>query len=243
MIPFSFSRILIMLAAFMAIMIVYEICIIYHYIRISTWLVAKAQPYVLTSSTDWPSILVLGDSTAVGVWADTASDSTAGRLAKYIGAKRVEHHGVSWAIVADIGDQLTKIEKKEYDYILLQIGANDMVAFHNLETVSRDYEVLLENLPKAKKLIVLSCGNLGWAKIFPRIMGVIYEHLSRSYHAKLWAIVAKHWGIYINLFEERSVDPFVLQPDVYLAADYFHPSSIWYAHWFSSIVKQIESSK
>ena len=239
---FSFSRWWIIILLLIAIVIVYEIGRIYYYIRISAWLVTEARPYILTGSHDWISLLVLWDSTAVGVWADTPSDSIAGRLAKYIGATRVENHGVSWAIVVDVDSQLVQVEQEEYDYILLQIGANNMVALHNLGVVSRDYELLLKNLPKTKQLIVFSCGNLGWAKLFPRIIGALYERISRQYHAKLSNIVANHWGIYVNLFEERSVDPFVLEPDIYLAADYFHPSSSWYGIWFNKLVKIIDSN-
>ncbi len=241
MIAFSFSKILIILAAIIAIIVVYEICRVFYYIHISIWLVASAEPYTLSGSSNWLSVLVLWDSTAVGVGATTRQDSIPGRLAKYVGATRVENHAISGATVADVGSQLAQVEKKEYDYILLQIGANDMVAFHSLEIVSRDYEVLLKSLPKAKKLIVLSCGNLGGAKIFPKIMGIYYEAISRNYHAKFRTIVENHGGVYVDIFEEPSVDPFVLQPDVYLAKDYFHPSSVGYAHWFEKLIIQIKS--
>ncbi len=228
---------------------IFILCIIYYgyrtywFIQISRVIVSHTQSYSLTGSHQWISLLILGDSTAVGVGADHSADSIAGRLAKYVGVTRVENHGVSWAIVRDIVAQLAKVEKQEYDYILLQIWGNDMVRFHDLSEISREFEQILNHLPKSKTLIVQSCGNLGGASIFPRIMSAIYENISRSYHAQLWALVAKHWGIYIDLFEERSIDPFVLQPDIYIAADHFHPSSIWYGHWFDKLTIQIEINK
>ena len=63
--------------------------------------------------------------------------------------------------MTDMPAQLKKIEEKEYDYILLQIGGNDMVQLHNVDRVSAEFENILKSLPKRKKLIVTSCGNLG----------------------------------------------------------------------------------
>ncbi len=48
-------------------------------------------------------------------------------------------------------------------------------------------------------------------------------------------LVEKYNGDYIQLFVERETDPFVLEPEKYLAEDVFHPSSLGYAEWFSKI--------
>ena len=142
--------------------------------------------------------------------------------------------------MADMPAQLKKIEGKEYDYILLQIGGNDMVQLHTVKTVTAEFKKVLESLPKRKKLIVTSCGNLGGARIFPRLIGMYYEKVSRNYHSRFRTLVQKYNGIYIDLFEKHSVDPFVIEPDKYLAKDYFHPSSVGYAYWFKKVVESME---
>lgn len=114
-----------------------------------------------------------------------------------------------------------------------------MTRLHSLDTVAKDYENVIVSLPQHKTLIVMSCGNLGGAKIFPSIIGSLYEHISRSYHAKFAEIVTRHGGIYIEIFDEREVDPFIREPELYLAADLFHPSSTGYKYWFTKVESQI----
>ncbi len=213
----------------------------YRLVLVSRNIVARTVPYSLSGST-WTTLLVIGDSTAVWVGATTPDESIAGLLTKYIGATRVENHGVSWAVVADVHEQVKKIREKEYDYVLLQIWGNDMTRFHDLDTVVEDYEALIASLPKSKTLIVMSCGNLGDSRIFPRAMWYIYESISRSYKARFAEIVTKHGGIYVDLFDEHPVDPFYLSPDTYFAPDYFHPSSIGYAYWFTKVQARLEEN-
>ncbi len=213
----------------------------YLLLRISEGIIAQTIPYSLPWSSSGVSLLVLGDSTAVGVWADHPEESIAWQLAKYIRATRVENQGVSGWVVAWVASQVALTKEKEYDYILLQIGGNDMTRLHDLEDVAKDYENLIISLPKHKKLIVMSCGNLGGAKIFPSIIGRIYERISRSYHTKFKEIVTLHGGIYIEIFDEREVDPFIREPEIYLAPDLFHPSSAGYKYWFTKVRAQIST--
>lgn len=214
----------------------------YRLLRISEDIMARTHAYSLV----WRSgttLLVLGDSTAVGVGAENPEESIAWQLSKYIRASEVENQWVSWAIVSDVARQVALARAKEYDYILLQIGGNDMTRLHDLMKVSKDYESLISSLPKHKYLIVMSCGNLGGARIFPRFIGYIYERISRSYHAKFREIVIWYGGIYIDIFDERAVDPFIRNPGSYLAADLFHPSSLGYEYWFSKVTAQIWPQK
>lgn len=115
-----------------------------------------------------------------------------------------------------------------------------MTRLHDLDRVAKDYEDLILSFPKHKNLIVMSCGNLGGARIFPSIIGYLYERVSRSYHAKFSEIVTRHGGIYIEIFDERAVDPFIREPEIYLANDLFHPSSTGYRYWFTKIQAQIQ---
>lgn len=118
-----------------------------------------------------------------------------------------------------------------------------MTRFHDLDAVAKDYEHNIVSLPKHKNLIVMSCGNLGGAKIFPSIIGRLYERISRSYHAKFSEIVRRHGGIYVEIFDEREVDPFIREPEIYLAPDLFHPSSTGYKYWFTKVEEQAFSSR
>lgn len=118
-----------------------------------------------------------------------------------------------------------------------------MTRLHRLSQVAPEFEALIESLPKHQRLIVLSCGNLGGAGIFPRLIGSLYEYISRTYHVKLREITTKHGGIYVDLFDERDSDPFVREPEVYLAPDYFHPSSRGYEYWFTKVEEKLKENQ
>ena len=46
----------------------------------------------------------------------------------------------------------------------------------------------------------------------------------------------------MDLFDKRDSDPFVREPELYLAPDYFHPSSRGYEYWFSKVEAKLEES-
>ena len=108
----------------------YEYFRIQNLIQVSAGLVAEVRPY--ENATGTVSVLVLGDSTAVGV-GSPSDESVAGRLGEYLHAS-VENHAVSGAVTADLPGQIAKAQKQHYDLILIQIGANDIIRFHSPAT-------------------------------------------------------------------------------------------------------------
>lgn len=206
---------------------------------ISSWIIQNTKAYYLEKNAEGPSILVLGDSTAVWIWAQHPNESTAGLLSEHLQASYVENNWVSWALIEDVFSQIQKAKRSQYDYILLQIWGNNMTRFHSLEKTLPQFEKLLQALPPYTHLIVQSCGNLGWAKIFPWFIGIFYERVSRKYNTAFEDMTQKYNGIYVSLFDERELDPYIQKPHIYLAADLFHPSSQGYAYWFEKLVKKL----
>ena len=207
----------------------------YRLLHVSEGIIAKTEKYSLSWYDRSKSLLVLWDSTAVGVGAKTKEESLPGLLSHHMSAISVENHGVSGAVVHDIVSQIALIEHDEYDTILLMIGGNDITRFHSLDRVSDEYRDIFPLLPKHRHLIVTNCGNLGWARIFPGFIGRYYELISREYHEAFGSIVSSVGGYYVPIFDERSRDPYIREPEKYLAADLFHPSSDGYRYWFSKI--------
>ena len=182
-----------------------------------------------------PSLLVLGDSTAVGVGAARPDDTVAGRLATFMGAVYVENHARSGAVVADMPGQVAKASRDRYDVVLVQIGGNDIIRFHSAESRARALEDALNALPKAERTYLMTAGNVGAATLFPWPVRFFHTRLNLRYHGAFRGIAERLGIIYVNLYEDPRTDPFVQESQRYLSADGLHPSSEGYGLWFNEL--------
>ncbi len=210
-------------------------------VQISEALMASTEPFQMQSDNFKKTMLVLGDSTGVGVGATRPEESVPGLVAKEVGATYVENQAVSGAQVPDVQGQIGKTKLPHYAYIVLQVGANDVTHFHDIEEVSTMLKDALVALPPHDHLVVLMAGNVGAASAFPWFIKPYYTKQTLRYHAAFADIVSKAGGRYVDLYIDPKIDPFVREPKVYLAIDGFHPSSAGYALWFERI-KQILST-
>ena len=217
----------------------YCVVSLYSNIRASQSLISTTEPFVINSEDYTTTLLVLGDSTAVGVGATLPSESIPGRLASYIGATYVENLAVSGARTADLFEQKTQVTRASYTYILVQIGGNDIIRFKSAKKSAQELERVLSDLPNSAHLIVLSAGNVGAAQFFPRVLRPLHARLNRAYHESFDLVVRETGGMYINLYADPSLDPFVFFPERYLADDGLHPSSDGYEVWFLRIVEKL----
>lgn len=186
-----------------------------------------------------PTMLVLGDSTAVGVGADTPADSVAGRIAVQVHAPYVENHAVSGAQVHDLPSQIALARKVRYDIILVMIGGNDIIRFHPAASNADALSEILKTLPQASTTILVSAANVGGSTLFPRVVRPVHTWLNQAYHRE-FAARAQQLGItYVNLSVPRGEDPFLKDPSRYLAPDGLHPSSAGYGLWADAIIRSL----
>lgn len=206
--------------------------------RAAKVLMAREMPFRIEGVDYRKTMLVLGDSTGVGVGASVPQESVAGRVASYIGATYVENYAVSGAAVADLPKQIGEAKRDIYDLILIHIGGNDILGFNDPKTVGPELNRTLGTLPKAKKVVVLSAGNVGGATIFPGIVRFFHTQLTLRYHDAFTQAVQGTGAVYVNLYLPPKADPFLKHPRKYLAEDGLHPSSDGYGLWFEQ-VKQV----
>ena len=210
-------------------------------LSVSKELVNEATPFSYTTNNTRKTLLVLGDSTAVGVGATEKMDSIPAKVAERIEATYVENYAVSGARVRDIESQLLQATQKKYDVILLQVGANDIVRFASRDEVSSSLESLLQDLSeRADVVIFMSAGNVGGAPIIPLPLRSFYTRLHLKYHEMFEKLSAQYGVRYINLYQSADTDPFIQEPKVYFAADSFHPSSAGYDIWFTMLASELE---
>jgi lysophospholipase L1-like esterase len=206
----------------------------------STVLIEKAKPYTLDAGTGF-SMLVLGDSTAVGVGADTPGESVPGRVAKAVHATHVENYAVTGAVVDDLPVQIIEANQTSYDLILIQIGANDITHLHPAAQTAQTLAATLKSLPPAKNVIVISAGDVGTATIIPPFLSPLFSKLNLAYHTEFEKELQAEGITYVNLGTAPGADLFKTQPAIYLAADGFHPSSAGYELWFKAIESHLSA--
>lgn len=231
---------LLCLLALIVIVVTYWGIIFYLHVRASKVLVKEAVAYQNLSGDYTKTLLVLGDSTGVGVGAARPEDTVAALLAKGMQATYTENLAVSGAVVADVPRQIRNAKLAHYDTILLQIGGNDIIAFHNVNTVSAELSTILATLEKmGGRVILMSAGNVGGATLFPPPIRPFYTSLNLKYHAAFASAATANGATYVNLYLIPSEDVISKHPEIYLAADGLHPSSAGYALWYKKLTETI----
>ncbi len=212
-----------------------------HLIQESAVLVRQAVPFEHMVAPEKGAVLFVGDSTGVGVGADSANDSLAGRYSDDHPDVSVYNRAVSGAKTAAVSAQLAGYHDNSFDTVIIQIGGNDITYFTDLSALKTDIEQLLLRAHRVgKKVILLSCGNVSGALIFPRPIAFLWEKRTRQVREVFMTAAETSHTHYVDLFhEDRRSDPFFTDPYHYHAADLFHPSSLGYGLWYKELKKAL----
>ncbi|KND46930.1 MAG: hypothetical protein AB199_00680 [Parcubacteria bacterium C7867-004] len=207
----------------------------YQTVQISKKLIEAAEPYRNEVGDYRKPMLVLGDSTAVGVGAGSPEESVPALVAAQIGATNVENYAVSGAFVGNLPAQIEQARAPHYALILIQVGANNIVRFSNATSTAQKLGAILDTLPSTSKVVILTAGDVGGATLWPVPLRPIYTKLTIAYNEVFGKTAAARDMIYVNLYEDPSRQIITNDPQTYLAADGFHPSSEGYRLWFEAI--------
>ncbi len=188
--------------------------------------------------TGHPVILILGDSLGVGVGAEKLEESIAGRLGSLYPQNAIENHAVSGARIADLPAQLAEVKRSEYAFILIHIGANDIIRFRQAGDAARELSAYLSEAKKlSPHVIFLTAGDVGRTRFFPWFLNPYYHRATLRYHAEFARIAGETGTTYVNLYKSREEDLFTKDPKHYYSADMLHPSGEGYALWFEEVQK------
>jgi len=206
---------------------VYEMVRMSELLRESRTLVAQAVGF--TRSGDYPnSILVVGDSTAVGV-GSAPELSVAGRLANSLNAS-VENYAQSGARVVDIKEQSSHAQKDSYSLVVIHAGANDVIHSTSYQNIERDAKDVLERAHAlSARVVFLTAGDIGEARLWPRPFAWYMTYRTQKVRAVIKPLVENSGAVYIDLYTLPS--PFAADPERYYATDFLHLSSDGYGVW------------
>ena len=218
--------------------VAFEAARFYHHVRVSAGLVAKAIPYQRADGS--LSMLVIGDSTAVGVGADTPADTVAGYLSNTLNAS-VENYSKSGAVTADMEAQFAQAKNSHYDLILIQVGANDVIRFHSLSGTQALLDTILKNArTKSDHVVLLTAGRIGEAPLFPWFVGPFITHRAHQMRDLFKATADANGVAYVDLF--NIPDPFLSDPQKYYAPDGLHLTKDGWYFWYEQTLQTIEAT-
>lgn len=214
----------------------YEVARIRGLIAKSRLLVETSKPFARAEGTS--SILVIGDSTAVGVGA-SLTESVPARLANRMNAS-VENHAHSGATIADIERQLNEVRRDQYDLVLIQGGANDIVGAGSLEETANGLRRILDVTGrKTNRTVILTSGKVGDAPLFPWFVRRYFTNRAAVLRERFSHIAADRGAAYVDLFS--AADVFKTDHSRYYASDLFHPSGEGYRIWFEEVEQTIQN--
>lgn len=203
--------------------------------------IPTSQNYTLGSGGREREVIVLGDSTAVGVGA-TGYEHT--YHYQYLSRRNdgfsysVANAGVVGARISDLRGQLENIGR--VDILFISIGGND-VTHATAEAALRDdlRNALRLAREKADTVILVTPGSLGDARIVPFPLRIIWGFGSRKLSALVSSVARDVSVTHVDVFSCPGAS-FARDPKRYFARDFFHPSNDGYRLWAEAIAATVD---
>lgn len=234
------GKITLVLVGIIGVFLAYQVGRTIHYIRVGRGIEKVTIPFARSLLGATKRILVIGDSSAVGVGAGAPSQSVAGLLGEHYPGAEIVNAGVSGARTRELSSRLAAFSGQRFDLVLVQIGGNDIVRFTDQKALGASLGSALDEAKKlSNNVVLMSSGNVGTALLFPPGVRWLHERKTRQVREQFMAIAAGRNVAYVDLFRERAQDPFASEPAKFYAADYFHPSALGYSDWFERMVPHL----
>lgn len=186
------------------------------------------------------SLLVAGDSTALGAGADEPGESVAGRLGKRFPGLKIRNLAVDGARIADVEAQIESVGTERFDMILIMAGGNDVLRFTPLTRLRVEAtRINASALAIARHVAWMPPGNLGAVPAWYWPMSRIIERRSRRVRAALVDVASSMGAIYVDLYHPAQADPFAVDAQRFLAADGVHPNGTGYSYWTAALLERM----
>ena len=198
---------------------------------------ASSQRYERRQLTSAHAILVLGDSTGVGVGAQRPEDSIAGRLAADFPDSDIVNISRSGARVAEAMAQVRQClaDGRCFDVAVLHIGGNDVVRGTDVDDLAAACEALMVGLKRvARRTVWLGPPNIGLAPLFPLPYAWLLASRSRAATSVFAASAARHDVAYVDFSTSEHGERLRRDKKDHFAVDGFHPSSSSYGYGYAT---------
>jgi lysophospholipase L1-like esterase len=201
------------------------------------------RPFDLQNPSAKLRILLVGDSTMVGIGALDSAQSTAGWFAQDLPKAHIDNFSVSGLRLKGLLKIFNPPPGEHYTLAVAQIGANDIIHFTPLASIREDLNLLIDRLkPIAGTVVIMHSGDVGLAPIFSWPASEILGWRSRQVRS-IYMQTAKERGVlYVDLYADRSNDLFLKDIERYYGPDLFHPSGEGYQYWYHRICETLQAA-
>jgi lysophospholipase L1-like esterase len=200
-------------------------------------LAAQARRYERRLASKGLSILILGDSTGVGVGANLPEESIAGLLAADFPDADIVNISESGARVTHAIAQAKRCNDANlhFDLAILHLGGNDIVQATPIDKLSESCETLMVALQSlAPRAVWLGPPNLGIAPLFPPPYSWVLAARSRAAAAVFAQCAARHNVSFIDFSAPAHAQHFKGRRGKHFAIDGFHPNSSSYKYGYAA---------
>lgn len=214
-------------------------------IQIGMELTNSAVAYSRVKPDSSVRMLVLGDSTALGVGVSGSKYSIAGRFGEEFPEMAIGNISESGMRLADLAEQIVLLDMgRHYEVLLIQIGGNDILRFTNRKDLRQDLrEILQFSETVADSVFILHSGNMGLAPFFPWPAGPVLTDRTRVVRQIFLEEARQYAGVYyVDLFTEVEEDPFAEDYEKYYAEDLLHLSDEGYGVWYKKIRETMDNA-
>lgn len=212
-------------------------------------LARQSEPFEVAPEGATASLLIVGDSTAVGTGASSPATSVAGLISRDHPALKIVNLAQDGARFADVVSQLdtgvrdTGVPRagRRFDAVLVLAGGNDVIRLTDEQLLSREISRVVEIASNLADVVVLMpSGNVGSAPFFFPPWSWLMTHRSRMLH-RLVSQAATRTGVhYVDLYQDEADDPFAQRPDEMNGKDGLHPSDAGYRLWVEQMFAQTD---
>jgi len=208
------------------------------YVRIGEALADGAVAFERQTTPHAPTVLVVGDSTAVGTGATSPGDSIAGRLGAAFPHVSIVNRGANGARTLDVIMQLAGVGPGRYDLVLVQAGGNDVLRRTHLRALAPQVDAVIRLARKlSSNVIVTTVPNIGLLPLFFPPLSWMMSRRARQVCSLYAASAREHGAHYLDFFHERGACPLTSDPQRYFARDGLHPSNECYKFVFDEMMK------
>lgn len=194
-----------------------------------------SRPYQYRAARARRRVLIVGDSTGVGIGATCPTHTIAGQLAaEYRGAEFV-NLSVSGACVDEVEAQLQALpaDLPRFDLVLLHVGGNDIMRRPNLAPLEQTSRALLAKLlAVGERLLWIGPGDVGLAPLFRAPFSWWMSRRTQAACNLFHRLASEHGVEYIGFHTEEHRELLRRDGARYFSDDGIHPNSDGYRYCY-----------
>ena len=211
-------------------------------VRVAHALRRRAQPFQTRPAHPHAHVLVVGDSTGVGIGAGNDAQSLPGLLALRYPGVAITNRSANGARIADALAQVnaSAARGERHDLLLVFAGGNDVLALTPNRKLVADARRLLDAASRvAARVVWLGHADIGCAPVIAPPLAWCASWLTRRNARALARTVRRKGAAFVDFSERRFSNVFGRATQRWFAADGLHPSADAYRFCLDEVERRV----